>query len=199
MIIGARMTEALTYTQLGERLHVSAQAARALARRLRLPRQPANDGKTLVLVNLAEIAHKPKPATARSSDDDPAAVAVLAAKVAALQAELATWSPRDDHAAMAVLKAQVGTLHAELIKAEAVAPDHRANFAAERSRCDALIAELLKANTDLMAAKEARRRGSMANSWPSERAAGGSSWLERRAALARLLVGEREGIAFNEH
>jgi hypothetical protein len=155
MIIGTRMTEALTYTQLGERLHVSAQAARALARRLRLPRQPANDGKTLVLVNLAEIAHKPKPATARSSDDDPAALAVLAAKVAALQAELATWSPRDDHAAMAVLKAQVGTLHAELIKAEAVAADHRANFAAERSRCDALIAELLRATADLMAAKEA--------------------------------------------
>ena len=36
MIIGARMTEALTYTQLGERLRVSAQAARALARRQRL-------------------------------------------------------------------------------------------------------------------------------------------------------------------
>jgi hypothetical protein len=65
-------------------------------------------------------------------------VAVLAAKVQALQAELATWSPRDDHAAMAVLKTQVGTLHAELIKAETVAADHRANFAAERGRCDTL-------------------------------------------------------------
>ena len=74
-----------------------------------------------------------------------------------MQAELAAWSPRDDHAAMAVLKAQVGTLHAELIKAEAVAADHRAHFAAERSRCDALIAELLKATADLMAAKEATR------------------------------------------
>jgi hypothetical protein len=56
------MTETLTYAQLGERLSVSAQAARALARWLRLPRQTANDGKTLVLVNLAEIAHKAKPA-----------------------------------------------------------------------------------------------------------------------------------------
>jgi len=118
----------------------------------------ANDGKTLVLVNLAEIAHKPKPATARSSDDDRAAVTVLAAKLEALRADLATWSPRDDHVAMAVLKAQVGTLHAELIKAEAVAADHRANFAAERSRCDALIAELLKATADLMASKEAAAR-----------------------------------------
>ena len=41
-----------------------------------------------------------------------------------------TWPPRDDQATMAVLKAQVGSLHAELIKAEPVAADHRANFAA---------------------------------------------------------------------
>jgi hypothetical protein len=143
--MGARMTEALTYAQLGERLRVSAQAARALARRQHLPRQRANDGKTLVVVNLAEIAHKPKPATARSVRDERAAVAVLAAKVEALHDELGTWSPRDDHTAVALLKAQVGTLHVELIKAEAVAADHRANFAAERSRCDTLIAELLKA------------------------------------------------------
>jgi predicted aminopeptidase len=59
---------------------------------------------------------------------------------------------------VAVLKAQVGTLHAELIKAEAVGADHRANFAAERCRCDALIAEPLKATADMMAAKEATAR-----------------------------------------
>ena len=86
------------------------------------------------------------------------AVAVLEAKVEALKTELAAWSPRDDHAAMAVLKAQVGTLHTELIKAEAMAADLRANFAAERNRCDALIAELLKATADLMASKEATAR-----------------------------------------
>jgi hypothetical protein len=94
--------------------------------------------------------------SARSSDDD--RVAVLTATVEALQAELATWSARDDHAAVAVRKAKVGILHAELIKAEAVAADHRANFAAERSRCDALIAELLKSAAALMAAKEATAR-----------------------------------------
>jgi hypothetical protein len=47
--------ENLTYAELGERLGVSAQAARALARRLRLPRQTANDGKTLVMVDMDEI------------------------------------------------------------------------------------------------------------------------------------------------
>ena len=106
---------------------------------------------------MAEIAHRPKPVTTRASNDR-GAVAVLAAKVESLRADLARWSPRDDHAAMAVLKAQVGTLHAELIKAEAVAADHRANFAAERNRCDALITELLKATADLMASKEATAR-----------------------------------------
>ena len=56
IIGGPRMaTENLTYAQLGERVGVSGQAARALARRLCLPRQKANDGKTLVAVDMAEI------------------------------------------------------------------------------------------------------------------------------------------------
>jgi hypothetical protein len=158
VIIGVRMIETLRYGQLGERLSVSAHAARALARRLHLPRKTANDGKTLVVVNLAEVAHKPKPKAGRSSHDDHMAVAVLAAKLEALQAEQAAWSLRIDHAEMAALTAKVGSLHAELIKAEAVAADHRASFAAERSRCDTPIAELLKATADLMAAKEATAR-----------------------------------------
>jgi hypothetical protein len=117
-------------------------------------------------------------ASARSSDDD--RVAVLTATVEALQAELATWSARDDHAAVAVLKAKVGILHAELIKAEAVAADHRTNFAAERSRCDALIAELLKATAALMASKEATARldGELA----AERGAGGGGGQGDRPA-----------------
>jgi hypothetical protein len=41
-------TEMLTYGQLGERLSCSAEAARALVKRMRLPRQKANDGKVLV-------------------------------------------------------------------------------------------------------------------------------------------------------
>jgi hypothetical protein len=40
--------EMLTYAALGERLNCSPEAARALAKRLRLPRQRANDGKALV-------------------------------------------------------------------------------------------------------------------------------------------------------
>ena len=54
--------EALTYADLGQRLGCSPEAARSLVKRLRLPRQRANDGKTLVTVDLSEIEHKPLPA-----------------------------------------------------------------------------------------------------------------------------------------
>jgi hypothetical protein len=60
--------EMLSYTQLGERLSCSPEAARALVKRLRLPRRKANDGKMLVSVDLNEINHKPghRPVTTRS-------------------------------------------------------------------------------------------------------------------------------------
>jgi hypothetical protein len=48
-------TEMLTCgQQFGERLNCSPQSARALIRRLRLPRQKANDGKVLVAVDLTD-------------------------------------------------------------------------------------------------------------------------------------------------
>ena len=52
----------VTYADLAERLKISPEAARALAKRHRLPRSRANDGKTLVSVDLTEIEHKPLPA-----------------------------------------------------------------------------------------------------------------------------------------
>jgi hypothetical protein len=54
--------ETLTYAALGQRLNCSSEAARALVKRLRLPRQKANDGRTLVTVDLAEIEHRALPA-----------------------------------------------------------------------------------------------------------------------------------------
>ena len=46
--------EMLTYAELGERLKISPEAARALVKRQRLPRSRSNDGKTLVQVDLTE-------------------------------------------------------------------------------------------------------------------------------------------------
>jgi hypothetical protein len=51
--------EQLTYAQIAERLGVTPEAARAVAKRHRLPRQRANDGKTLVAIDLDDVRHKP--------------------------------------------------------------------------------------------------------------------------------------------
>ena len=76
-------TEQLTYTDLAGRLNISAEAARSLVRRMHLPRQKANDGKTLVAVDFSDIRHKPAP-TVRRAD-----LEMLRARVAELE-ELVT-------------------------------------------------------------------------------------------------------------
>ena len=77
-------TETLTYAALGARLAISPQAARSLAKRLRLRRSFSDDGKALVSVDLAEIRHAPRPGR-RQADN----VALVAAKIVSLEAEIA--------------------------------------------------------------------------------------------------------------
>jgi hypothetical protein len=108
--------EQLSYAQIAERLSVTPEAARALAKRHRLPRLRANDGKTLVAVDLLEIQHKPlvSARSPRGHRPVPEAVATLAARVAELEAELA--------------------------KAEERAAGHRADYEHERARADDMVA-----------------------------------------------------------
>ena len=120
--------ETLTYALLGARLKVSPEAARSLAKRLRLPRSLSDDGKALVSVDLAEIRHTPRPPGCRQAGN----IALLAAKIEALQAEIAWLEVR--------------------------AADHRADFERERERADRLTVELLQATAETMAAKEAMAR-----------------------------------------
>jgi hypothetical protein len=129
-------TEMLTYGQLGKRLSCSSEAARSLVKRMRLPRQKANDGKVLVSVDLSEINHKPMPA--RSSAGPQPVIAGLKARVEALQTELA--------------------------KVEAAAAGHRADFERERQRAQELVSQLLGAIDDAMTAREktARLEGELA-------------------------------------
>src|SRR5947208_17118277 len=119
--------ETLTYAALGARLTISPKAARSLAKRLRLPRLLSDDGKALVSVDLAEIRHTP-----RSPGRREASKVVLAAKIMALQVEIA--------------------------RLEAMAASHRADFERERERADRLMVELLQATAETMAAKEATAR-----------------------------------------
>ena len=93
--------EMLSYAELGERLKVSPEAARALVKRLRLPRSRANDGKTLVQVDLTEIIHSPVP---RARQAPPGQQVVTA------------------------LKEKIETLQADLMEMETIANGHRADF-----------------------------------------------------------------------
>jgi hypothetical protein len=122
--------EMMTYAALGQRLNCSSEAARALAKRLRLPRQRANSGKALVAVDISELTHKPMPAR----------------------------SPAGDRPVTATLTAHVEALQAELAKVEALAAGHRSDFERERERAESLMAELLRATADTLAAKEAAAR-----------------------------------------
>ena len=119
--------EMLTYAALGGRLNISPQAARSLTRRLRLPRFLSDDGKALVSVDLAEIRHTPRPPRGRASS-----IALLAAKIDALTAEIA--------------------------RLETTAADHRADFEREHERADRLAVELLQATAETTAAQELTAR-----------------------------------------
>jgi hypothetical protein len=120
-------TEMLTYSQLGDRLNCSSEAARALVRRLRLPRQKANDGKVLVSVDLSEINHKPMPIR----------------------------SPTDHHPITASLKADVEALQAGLTRLDASVACNRLDFDHERERLDRLMVDVLRAALDAQSANEA--------------------------------------------
>jgi hypothetical protein len=119
--------EMLTYAELGERLTISPEAARALVKRHRWPRSRSNDGKALVQVDLTEFSHSP-------ISRQPQA--------------------QGGHQVVAALKQKIEALQAELIEAKAIASGHRADFERECERTNKLLAELLKATSEGMGARE---------------------------------------------
>jgi hypothetical protein len=119
--------EMLTYAELGERLTISAEAARALVKRHRLPRSRSNDGKTLAQVDLTEISHSPVARAPR---------------------------PAAGHQTVTALKDHIATLQADLSEMKAIAGGHRADFERETDRSNRLMAELFKASNETSAARE---------------------------------------------
>ena len=142
--------ESLTYAELGDRFGTSPEAARSLARRLRLPRSPGNDGKVRITVDLAEIQYKPLPA--RSPSGHRPEIDDLNARVEQLEGELAR-------------------LEVENQCLEVRAAGHRADFECERERCDTLVTETLKLSELAMSAREkaARLEGELSATWARRR------------------------------
>jgi hypothetical protein len=108
--VTGRMLEQLTYAQIGERLNVSSEGARAIVKRNRLPRSHGTDGRTLVAIDLDELRHKPMPA--RLPRGRPA-TDLIAARVKQLEAELAAEQQRS--------------------------AQHRADYEHERERAELLV------------------------------------------------------------
>jgi hypothetical protein len=129
--------ECLTYAELGERLGASAEAARSLARRLRLPRRPGNDGKVRITVDFDEIQYRPLPA--RSPRHQQSDIGDLNARLAQLESEIAR-------------------LEVEKQCLAACAAGHRADFERERERSETLVTETLKLGGVAMSARERAAR-----------------------------------------
>ncbi len=157
-------SETLTYSELGDRLGSSPEAARSLARRLRLPRKPGNDGKVRVIVDLAEIHYKPVPT--RSPGGPQADIGALNARIEQLQAELAK-------------------LEVEKNCLEATVVENRADFERERDRCDKLMAETLVLTKVAMSARENAARLEGEVSARRDRRRWGQFFAPRRANAQR--------------
>jgi len=106
------MLEQLTYVQIGERLNISSEGARAIVKRNRLPRSHDKNGKTLVAIDLNELQRKPLP----------------------------VWSTRRLPVTdvVATLKARIEQLEAELAAEQQRSAGHRAHYEHERERADLL-------------------------------------------------------------
>jgi hypothetical protein len=115
--------ETLSYAALGVRLKISAEAARSLAKRLRLPRSLSDDGKALVCVDPAEIRHTPRPPRARQPGNVilfqslKAAIARLEARAADHSADFERERERADRLEVELLQATAELMAAREVTA----------------------------------------------------------------------------------
>src|SRR3954469_11071649 len=131
--------EWFTYSELAERLNVSAEAARQKAIRARWPRRTANDGKAQVKVDVTEVlATMP---TRRSSDRP--------------TPEQSPVEPLSDTRTIDALTAHITTLREMLAKADAMTAVERERAELERERADG---ERLRADSERALAGAERDR-----------------------------------------
>ncbi|CUU14817.1 hypothetical protein CDS [Bradyrhizobium sp.] len=168
----------LTYADLSARLNISREAARALARRRRLPRSRSEDGKALVSVDLAELRYTPRPRIGRK-----------AAPIAAPMAEIEAFKVE----AFKVEAFKIEAFKAEIARLEALAAGARLVFERERERADRLAVELLQAAAETAAANAwaARLEDEVADLRTGRQAGGATAGqaARRLGHLAAAIVG----------
>jgi hypothetical protein len=136
--------EWLTYSELAERLNVSAEAARQKAIRARWPRRTTNNGKAQVKVDVADVlAMMPS----RRSSDCPTP-------------DQPPVEPLSDTRTIDALTAHIVTLREMVAKAETLAAKADAMTAVERERADM---ERKRANSERALADSERERANALN------------------------------------
>ncbi|HSQ21032.1 MAG TPA: hypothetical protein VLR92_11765, partial [Blastocatellia bacterium] len=132
------IVEMLTYAALAARLGISTEAARALAKRRRLPRSRLADGKAVVSVDLAEIRYTPRLACKAAIQSEveimKAEIARLEAAVAGHQADFERERARADRlmAELLTMTTQAATAREEMGRLEG---ELLAKQTADRGRC----------------------------------------------------------------
>jgi hypothetical protein len=162
--------ESLTYTDLASRLGTN--RARSRVRRLRLPRQTANDGTVRINIDLSEM--QCKPLLTRSPGGHPADFDALKAQIEQLQ--------------IAVAK-----LETENSFIDVQAAGHRADFERERERCDQLMA-----NTMSLAAVAMSARAKAARLESELTARRSRVWFRPRARLEQRQTPPARQVPTNE-
>lgn len=112
--------EAQTYIALGARPKISPEAARSVAKRLKLPRSLSDNGKAPLSVDLAEVRHNPCPRGGRRAGD----IVPFVENIEASQTEF--------------------------VQLEARAAGYGADFERERERAERLMAKVLQATAETM-------------------------------------------------
>jgi hypothetical protein len=134
------MTEEwFTYSELGERLNISAEAARQKAIRARWPRRTANDGKAQVKVDVSDVlaTMPPRRLSDRPTPDQPPV------------------EPLSDTRTIDALTAHIATLREMLSKADVMTGVERERADAERQRADSerAVADAERDRANALAAK----------------------------------------------
>jgi hypothetical protein len=192
----------LTYADLSARLNISREAARALARRRRLPRSRSEDGKALVSVDLSELRYTPRPRRARRADPLDASLAKVETlepfpfrrdRNGAPDSCSDAFSLREPVPTSLENAMETEAFKAEIARLEDVAAAYRAVFERERERADRLAVELLQAAAETAAANAwaARLEDEVADLRTGRQAGGATAGqaARRLGHLAAAIVG----------